>query len=307
MTSTATALPVQLTDFRDTINLMLPEFVGNIGTGETANYAELTRLQEACTYSLSNGGKRARPLLLCGAALAVNPDISADILYAPAAAVEMIHSYSLVHDDLPAMDDDDLRRGKPASHRVFGEAMAILAGDGLQTRAIELLTHAPGLSSGQRLNLVATLTQAAGNSGMVGGQAIDIQRVDKPTTLEALKNMHELKTGALILATLRMGGICAGATGQQLDALATFGAATGLGFQVVDDILDVQGSAATLGKTSGKDALANKPTYVSLLGMEQARQYAEELHREAQQALSVFGIQAEPLAALSDYLINRNY
>jgi len=307
MTSAPSALPPEFIAFREAINRLLTEYICEPGETSPANRQELSLLEEACSYSVSNGGKRARPLLLYGAALAIDPAISADKLYPVAAAVEMIHSYSLVHDDLPAMDDDDLRRGKATNHRVYGEGMAILVGDGLQARAIELLATAQGLTTSQRLELITTLCAAAGNRGMVGGQAIDIQRVGKTTALDALKHMHELKTGALIRAALRMGGICAGAEEDQYQSLDKFGAATGLGFQVVDDILDVEGNTAILGKTGGKDAIANKPTYVSLLGMQAARDYAAELLQQSRQALAPFDNRAQPLYELADYLIAREH
>jgi geranylgeranyl pyrophosphate synthase len=225
---------------------------------------------------------------------------------APAGALEFIHTYSLVHDDLPAMDDDDLRRGRPSLHKAYDEATAILVGDGLQARAFELLATAPGLSAGQRMAMVRELARAAGPDGMVGGQYIDIRATDTDMGLEELKAMHGLKTGALIRASLALGGIAADASEAQLAALDAYGEHIGLAFQVVDDILDVEGDTATLGKTRGKDSEANKPTYVKLMGLEGAREEARRLLEEGLAALSCFGESAGPLRELARYIVERD-
>ncbi len=264
-------------------------------------------LTDASLYSADNGGKRIRPILLQAAALAIGGESDDMRLDAPACAVELIHSYSLIHDDLPAMDDDDLRRGKPSLHRAFDEATAILVGDGLQAKAFELLACAPGLSAQQRVSMIEALSVAAGCAGMVGGQFIDIQSTDCTISITQLQNMHSLKTGALIKASLRVGGIAAAANDAQLQALDTFGDCIGLAFQVVDDILDVEGDTATLGKTSGKDTEANKPTYVKLLGLAGAKAEAQRLLESALDALESFGDSADALRDIARYIVQRDH
>jgi geranylgeranyl pyrophosphate synthase len=268
-----------------------------------STYVTLGNLSGANTYALSRGGKRIRPLLVSLAALAVNE--STEHFYTPACALELIHTYSLIHDDLPAMDDDDLRRGKPSLHKAFDEATAILAGDGLQALAFELLADAPGLSAEQRIQMVKTLAAASGPRGMVGGQAIDIAAVDTDMTLDQLQNMHSMKTGALIRAALAMGGITANASKEQLAALDVFGTHIGLAFQVVDDILDVEGDTQTLGKTQGKDSEANKPTYVKLLGLEGAKAEAQRLLEAALESLDIFSGSADRLRELARFIVKR--
>jgi geranylgeranyl diphosphate synthase type II len=266
----------------------------------------LTRLFEASAYSLTRGGKRVRPALVYASALAVDESIrEAPSLDYLACAAEMIHAYSLVHDDLPAMDDDDLRRGQPTCHIAFDEATAVLVGDGLQARAFELLTDAPGVSPAARLDLVRLLTAAAGARGMVGGQAIDIAAVDTAIDVSQLETMHALKTGALIRASVGMGAIVAGASEQQLEALDDYADAIGLAFQICDDLLDATGDSATLGKQAGADAANNKPTYVSLLGVEGARARAEALLADAQAALAGFDDAAWLLRELANYIVHR--
>jgi len=263
-------------------------------------------LQEAVDYSLASGGKRVRPMLAYAAAAAVAaPGDGAGVEQA-ALAVELIHTYSLIHDDLPAMDDDDLRRGRPSLHRAYDEATAILVGDGLQARAFELIADAPELAPGQKVHMVKVLAQAAGLAGMVGGQHVDIQATDSSMAVDALRAMHELKTGALIRAALALGAIAAAATPAQLAALDDYGAQIGLAFQVVDDILDVEGDAATLGKTSGKDTAANKPTYVKLLGLDGAKAEAQRLLQAALAALEGFGDAADHLRELARYIVARD-
>ncbi|MCP4210657.1 MAG: polyprenyl synthetase family protein [Halieaceae bacterium] len=277
---------------------------GVVATEDATVSAALT---DASLYSADNGGKRIRPILLQAAALAIGGESDDMRLDAPACAVELIHSYSLIHDDLPAMDDDDLRRGKPSLHRAFDEATAILVGDGLQAKAFELLACAPGLSAQQRVSMIEALSVAAGCAGMVGGQFIDIQSTDCTISITQLQNMHSLKTGALIKASLRIGGIAAAANDAQLQALDTFGDCIGLAFQVVDDILDVEGDTATLGKTSGKDTEANKPTYVKLLGLAGAKAEAQRLLESALDALESFGDSADALRDIARYIVQRDH
>ncbi len=222
-------------------------------------------------------------------------------------AIEKVHTYSLIHDDLPAMDDDDMRRGKPSCHVVYGEAMAILAGDALQARAFELIADAPDLTAEQRVRMVKVLSHAVGAEGMVGGQAIDIESEGKDLTLEELRELHSLKTGALIRASLALGGIAANATEEQLAALDEFGTHIGLAFQVVDDILDVEGTTESLGKTGGKDEASDKATYVKLLGLDGAKAEAQRLLDAALEAVSGFGDAADDLRDLARYIVNRNH
>jgi geranylgeranyl pyrophosphate synthase len=265
------------------------------------------KLVQAARYSLEIGGKRIRPLLILFSARTVDVAKTVPGLGHLTCAIELIHTYSLIHDDLPAMDDDDLRRGKPSLHKAYDEATAILVGDGLQARAFELLADAPGFSAAQRIAMVKVLARAAGPAGMVGGQFIDIQATDSDITLDELKTMHSLKTGALIRASLALGGIAAGASAQQLAALDAYGNQIGLAFQVVDDILDVEGNTATLGKTQGKDIEANKPTYVKLLGLAGAKTEAAQLLEAALQALDVFDDSADHLRDLARYIVERDH
>ena len=264
-----------------------------------------TQLRAAMRYSLFNGGKRVRPILAYAAALAIKPDTNLALIDPVAAALECLHSYSLVHDDLPAMDDDDLRRGKPTCHIAFNEATAILAGDGLQAFAFELLTST-NLPSHVQIQLIRQLAQGSGAEGMVLGQAIDLAAVDHQLDLSQLENMHRHKTGALIRASVAMGAICAGADDKQLAALDNYAAAIGLAFQVQDDILDVTSDTTTLGKQQGADIARNKPTYVSLLGLDAAKVKADELHRQALGALNEFGASAAPLRQLASYIVERS-
>ncbi|KAF1072831.1 MAG: Farnesyl diphosphate synthase [Pseudomonas citronellolis] len=270
--------------------------------------AELSRLYEAMRYSVVNGGKRVRPLLAYAACEALGGDIArAD---GAACAVELIHAYSLVHDDLPAMDDDALRRGQPTTHIAFDEACAILAGDGLQALAFEVLGDEARnpQDTATRLNMVLALSRAAGAAGMVGGQAIDLESVGKRIDQAALETMHRHKTGALIEASVELGALASGkADANSRRALRRYAAAVGLAFQVQDDILDVESDTATLGKTQGKDQAHDKPTYPALLGLPAAKAYAQALCDEALAAVEVFGEAAEPLRALARYIIQRRH
>ncbi len=261
------------------------------------------QLLDAMRYSVFNGGKRFRPVLAYAACQAITGQIEdAD---ASAAAVELIHAYSLVHDDLPAMDDDDLRRGQPTCHIKFDEATAILAGDALQTAAFTaLLKHN---NPGHLPKLLSELTQASGALGMVAGQMIDLASVGHTLDVAALENMHRHKTGALICASVRMGAIAGNASETQLSALTTYAQALGLAFQVQDDILDVEGDTSTLGKQAGADAALDKPTYPALLGLEQAKAKAHELVDTALSALEGFGPEAHLLRELARYVIQRNH
>lgn len=264
----------------------------------------LAGLEDAVCYALQAGGKRIRPCLVYAAAQAAG-NSNAAALDNAACAMELVHTYSLIHDDLPAMDNDDLRRGRPTLHKAFDEATAILVGDGLQALAFELLASATGLSAEARLQMVKVMAQAAGLGGMVGGQFVDIAATGSPLALVELQGLHALKTGALIRASLSLGGIAAGASDADQAALEAFGEHLGLAFQVVDDILDVEGSAATLGKTGGKDAAAGKTTYVSLLGLEGARSAADALLADGLEALECFGDSANPLRDLARYIVQR--
>jgi len=267
---------------------------------------QLERLYQAMRYSVMNGGKRVRPLLVYAACEALNGDkASAD---GAACAVELIHAYSLVHDDLPAMDDDDLRRGQPTTHKAFDEACAILAGDGLQSLAFEALAaaaHNPA-DPALRLEMFSSLARAAGPAGMVGGQAIDLGSVARKLDREALELMHRHKTGALIEASVRLGALASGrADDTSLAALQQYAQAIGLAFQVQDDILDVESDTATLGKHQGADIARDKPTYPALLGMDAAKAYALELRDQALHALRPFDFAAEPLRELARYIVER--
>lgn len=270
--------------------------------------ADETELRHAMRYSLFNGGKRVRPTLAYASALAISKDAlnaQTDLLNRVSCALECLHSYSLVHDDLPAMDDDDLRRGKPTCHIAFNEATAILAGDALQTFAFELLSEDSIANPTTQIALVRQLAQASGVAGMVLGQAIDLAAVDKSINLSQLENMHRHKTGALIRASVSMGATALNASTEQLSALDIYASAIGLAFQVQDDILDVIADTETLGKQQGADIARNKPTYVALLGLDGARAKAQELHQQALVALNDFDSSADYLRALSAYIIER--
>lgn len=261
-------------------------------------------LHEAMRYAVLGGGKRVRPLLVhaAGEVAGATPE-ACD---AAACAVEMIHAYSLVHDDMPCMDDDDLRRGRPTVHKAYDEATALLVGDALQTQAFIVLAQTPALGAEARLKLVAELALASGSVGMCGGQAIDLQNVGQAMTRDALEGMHRMKTGALLRASVRMGALCGSIDAAGLAALDQYAAAVGLAFQVVDDILDVTADTATLGKTAGKDAANDKPTYVSLLGLDAARELAAQLRTDAHEALAGFGARAGRLAELADLIVLRS-
>lgn len=267
---------------------------------------EALRLSEAMRYSLSAGGKRVRPVLCLLAAEAVGG--GAEEALPGALALELVHTYSLVHDDLPAMDDDDLRRGRPTNHKVFGEATAILVGDGLQALAFEVLARAYDDDPRLGLDLVRLLAEAAGAPGMVGGQALDMAGQQLPREERALEGLHRMKTGALLRASVLMGARVAGARPGEARwaALDAYAQAVGLCFQVMDDVLDVTASTAELGKTAGKDVAQNKLTYVALLGLDGARAKGKRLEEQALAALGELGPAAEPLRALARYITSRS-
>ena len=270
-------------------------------------------LGDAMRYAVLDGGKRLRPLLVLAACEAVGGNPQAALR--AACAVELIHAYSLVHDDMPCMDNDVLRRGKPTVHIQFGEAQALLAGDALQALAFEFLTpDDDSVDAPTQARLCRMLAQAAGFQGMAGGQAIDLASVGLALTSVQLHEMHRLKTGALLQASVMMGASCGPAPASVRDALRDYGAAVGLAFQVIDDILDVTADSATLGKTAGKDAAQDKPTFVSLMGLEASRQYAQELLARAFTSLSVIDASqhkgrhnTDALHALADMLVNRGH
>ena len=266
------------------------------------------KLHQAMRYSVLNGGKRMRPMLTycTGKALGLEPEV----LDGPACAVEFIHVYSLIHDDLPAMDDDDLRRGKATCHVAFDEATAILAGDALQALAFEVLAHDPSITATAegRLKMIIALAKASGSQGMVGGQAIDLQSVGTKLNLPELENMHIHKTGALIRASVNMATLAkADIDATVATKLDHYAKCIGLSFQVKDDILDEESDTATLGKTQGKDKDNDKPTYPALLGLAGAKQKAQELHEMALENLSIFGKEADLLRDLSLYIIERTH
>ncbi len=261
-------------------------------------------IHKAMRYSLFAGGKRVRPLLAIAAAEAVSD--ATDGVENAACALELIHAYSLIHDDLPALDNDDLRRGRPTCHKVFGDAMAILAGDSLLTLAFEVLAKLNGVDAQRRIQLVSELATASGTvGGMIGGQVNDIQGEGQPPTAALLDSIHRAKTGALLRASVRMGAIYAGAGEAKLAALTDFGEHVGLAFQIVDDVLDVEQSSEELGKTAGKDAQQKKVTFPAVYGLERSRLMAEQERAAAHAALAGFGDRAERLKQLADLIVQR--
>ncbi len=278
----------------------------NVWLPESAEPA--SRIQQAMRYSVIGGGKRVRPVMVYASGMALN--VAPEQLDACACAVEIIHAYSLIHDDLPAMDDDDLRRGRPTCHRAFDDATAILAGDALQALAFEVLAtdSAMQVEPSGRIEMIRLLAQASGSLGMAGGQAIDLAAVGKSLTLNELENMHRLKTGALIRASILLGAMCSpGVEEDKLHALDTYSRCVGLAFQIHDDVLDVTADTETLGKPQGSDIEQNKPTYPALLGLQGAMDRAQELHHRAIDALSVFDESANTLRQLSAYIVERGH
>ena len=264
-------------------------------------------LHKAMRHSALDGGKRVRPFLVYSTGQALGVDLQQ--LDGPAAAVELIHVYSLIHDDLPAMDDDDLRRGKPTCHKAFDEATAILAGDAIQSLAFHVLSHDNNIniSAERRLQMIDHLAIASGSRGMCGGQAIDLESVGKNLDLPELENMHIHKTGALIRASVMLGALsCEEVSEAQLKQLNHYAKCIGLAFQIQDDILDVEGDTETLGKTQGADIARDKPTYPALLGLDGAKQRAQELYQDALTSLDSFGDKADPLRWMAEYIISRS-
>jgi farnesyl diphosphate synthase len=296
------------------MNPQFPEWMAGVQTRVEAALARFlppaesipARLHQAMRYSTLGGGKRVRPLLAFAAGELTGA--APEALDAAACAVECIHVYSLVHDDLPCMDDDVLRRGRPTCHVEFDEPTALLVGDSLQSLAFEILARDGGGDAARRLEMVQLLARASGSCGMAGGQAIDLASVGQPLNQPELELMHALKTGALIRAAVLLGALC-GETmaAAERDALDRFAKRAGLLFQVVDDILDCTASTATLGKTAGKDAAADKPTYVSLLGLEGAQRLAGELESEARDNLAVFGMRSQRLTELAAFIAHRKF
>jgi geranylgeranyl diphosphate synthase, type II len=261
-------------------------------------------IHRAMRYSLFAGGKRIRPILAVAAARAICDDTVG--IENAAGALELIHTYSLIHDDLPALDNDDLRRGRPTCHKVFGEALAILAGDALLTLAFEVLSRLPGVVAERRIWLVEELSRAAGTvGGMIAGQVHDIEGERQAPSALLLESIHRAKTGALLRASVRMGAIYAGASAAELAALSDYGEHAGLAFQIVDDVLDVEGSSEALGKTAGKDETQQKITFPAVYGLERSRRMAEEERLAAHAALAQFGERAERLRQIADFIVKR--
>jgi geranylgeranyl pyrophosphate synthase len=265
-------------------------------------------LAEAIRYSVMGGGKRIRPSMVYAAGEAMG--VSTDLLDIPACAVEMIHAYSLIHDDLPAMDDDDLRRGRPTCHKAFDEATAILAGDALQSLAYEILAKDDHkeLTPEHRIEMLSLLTEASGAHGMAGGQAVDLASVGKQLSLQQLEHMHQLKTGALIRASILLGGMCKqDITQDELDLLSNYAQCIGLSFQIQDDILDVISDTETLGKPQGSDEEQEKPTFPAIIGLETSKQRALEQHELALKTLETLDEKADSLRQLSAYIVQRQF
>ena len=267
------------------------------------------QLAEAIRYAvIGGGGKRIRPAMVYAAGEAMG--VNEDLLDTPACAIEMIHAYSLIHDDLPAMDDDDLRRGRPTCHKAFNEATAILAGDALQALAYEILADSTQnkLSAERRIEMLQLLTQASGAHGMAGGQAVDLASVGKSLNLEQLETMHCLKTGTLIRASILLGAMCKPTiTGDEIQLLDNYARCIGLSFQIQDDILDVTGNTETLGKPQGSDQQLKKPTYPAILGIEASNKRALEQHQQALKHLEPLGEKADTLRQLSAYIVERSF
>jgi farnesyl diphosphate synthase len=262
-------------------------------------------LKAAMHYAATGGGKRVRPLLIYATASLSDKELNQVAgIDACAVAVELFHTYSLVHDDLPCMDNDDLRRGRPTVHKAFDEASALLVGDALQTMAFQLIAQS-ALNDAQKVQVITSLSMAGGMAGMAGGQAIDLASVGKHLTQNELELMHRLKTGALLRTAVQIGAIAINLNEQEKKSLDKFASALGLAFQVVDDVLDASSDSQTLGKTAGKDAAANKPTFVSLMGLDGAREFTRKLHQEALDSLSIWGDNADLLRAIASKVVNR--
>jgi farnesyl diphosphate synthase len=296
-------------DFQQWLALHLQRVEGALNEGLPKPGVIPLRLHEAMAYAVNAGGKRIRPLLIYAAAQLGNQESQSNeapiaAMDGAAAAIEFLHTYSLVHDDLPCMDNDDLRRGKPTTHKAFDEATAMLVGDALQTQAFLLLSrlHVPAQ---MRVELIEELADASGSVGMAGGQAIDLQSVGQILAQSDLEMMHRMKTGALLRSAVRMGGILAGASTLERKALDQYADALGLCFQVVDDVLDATSDSQTLGKTAGKDAKDDKPTFVSLMGLDAAKKYADDLSRQAHAAIEPFGDRSQALLGIAQWVTAR--
>lgn len=261
-------------------------------------------IHKAMRYSLFAGGKRIRPILAMAACQVLSPAVEG--VERAAAALELIHTYSLIHDDLPALDNDDFRRGRPTCHKVFGDALAILAGDALLTLAFEVLSTLPGVSAEKKMTLVKELSQAAGTvGGMIGGQVNDIEGERQPPTAALLESIHRAKTGALLRASVRLGAIYASASEIELAALTSYGEHLGLAFQIIDDVLDVEQSSATLGKTAGKDEQQQKITFPAVYGVEQSRAMAMGERKAAHEAIASFDVRGDRLRQIADFVVLR--
>ncbi len=290
----------RLEDYQDAVGKALDHWL-------PASTIQPEILHEAMRYSVLGDGKRIRPVLVYATGEAFGIDLAQ--LNGPACAVEMIHAYSLIHDDLPAMDNDDLRRGRPTCHKAYDDATAILAGDALQALAFHILADDPEIkvNDQQRIRMLNTLAIASGSRGMAGGQAIDLASVGKSLNIAELENMHIHKTGALILASAQLGALSVeNIDADSYDRISRFAKCIGLAFQIKDDILDIESDTETLGKPQGSDIEQNKPTYPNLLGLNGAKQEAEELYNKALQALEVFDEKADTLRAIADFIVKRN-
>lgn len=297
LTGNATALSEFMSREVKTIDRVLSEWVPD-GTVDPSS------IHQAMRYSLFAGGKRIRPVLAIAAAGAFE-NLPSGVEHA-AATLELVHTYSLIHDDLPALDNDDLRRGRPTCHRVFGEAMAILAGDALLTLAFEVLSRLPALTAERKIRLVEELSRAAGTvGGMIGGQVKDLEGEHQKPTEALLDSIHRAKTGALLRASVRMGGVYAGATERELAALSSYGEHVGLAFQIIDDVLDIEESTEALGKTAGKDEAQQKITFPAVYGLDRSRQMAEQQRLAAHSSLAIFGVGAERLRQIADFIVQR--
>jgi len=287
------SLHTTVTLVEDKLNQLIPE-----------GHALYSVLFQAARYSLLAPSKRIRPLLALAATEALGGELNKAIT--PACALELIHTYSLIHDDLPCMDDDDLRRGKPTLHHVYPEGFAVLAGDYLLTYAFEILTSCDDLSDRQKVELIATLAQRAGGHGMIAGQILDLSYEDKPVDINILQQIHSHKTAAMIMASVEFGGIIAGASAEELECLQKFGKDIGLAFQVIDDILDITAEAEELGKPIGSDLENNKATYVSLLGLKKSKECAQSLYDSSLHALDQLSGDTSKLASLAEMVITRH-
>lgn len=296
-------------DWQTWVKAHIERVEGALNQGLPSLSTNPERLHSAMAYAINAGGKRIRPLLVYATYELKEPSapgVATSAVDQTAAALEMLHTYSLVHDDLPSMDNDDLRRGKPTTHKAYDEATALLVGDALQTQAFELLADLDAPAQ-VRIDLVKALASASGSTGMAGGQAIDLQSVGSTLDRPALETMHRMKTGALLVACVRMGAILAALNSDQKKSLDTYAKAIGLGFQVVDDILDVTQDSQMLGKTAGKDAQADKPTFVSLMGLDSAKRFATELNEQAIDSLSAWGASADSLRQIAHWVTARQH